>query len=313
VPLVLHLALCGTLYGWSLEPLIDALRSLIAELEEDGSLEQPDRVRSRLEALDRLEACILFGDSSQAGAECGEGEIYRRAKALYSKLERINFDLYEAMRNEIQRGAGHALLDRAIAESGPGLGAAGGVNAESYDYLDELVSGVLRLQDPKARTVELDEEMVHYQPTPARHIFDFVSRIGLCDRDMLVDFGSGLGHVPLLAGICSGARCIGIELEAALVACARQCAGELKLSHVTFIEQDARGVDLRSGTVFYLYTPFTGTILRAVLDSLRKEAASREFRVCTFGPCTGIVAGEPWLERDRVLEGSGVAVFRSRI
>ena len=38
------------------------------------------------------------------------------------------------------------------------------------------------------------------------------------------------------------------------------------------------------GTIFYLYTPFLGTILRGVLDSLRREAASREIRVLVRQP-----------------------------
>ena len=308
MPLVLHLAPYCTLYGWSLEPLIDALRRLIAELE----VEHPDGVRLRLEALDRLDAYHLNGESSEPFAEGGEGEIYRQAKALYSKLERINFDLYEAIRNEIRRGAGQDVLGRLVADAGRGLGAAGGVNAESYDYLDELISGVLRLQYPEGRRFELDAEMVRYQPTPARHILEMIIRVGFCEQDVLVEFGSGLGHVPLMTGIFTGARSIGIELEGAYVDCARQCAEALKLSQVTFIEQDAREADLRSGTVFYLYTPFRGTVLRAVLDALRREAASRQIRVCTFGPCTATVAGEPWLQRDRVLEGNGVAVFCSR-
>ena len=41
----------------------------------------------------------------------------------------------------------------------------------------------------------------------------------------------------------------------------------LKLERVTFIQQDARAADFSGGTVFYLYTPFTGSILRSVLDN----------------------------------------------
>jgi hypothetical protein len=301
-----------TLYGWSHETLIDALRNLIAELEEDHRLRQPDRVRLRLEALDRLDAYLFNGELQGAAGRSVEGKTYLRAKALCSEFEQMNLELYEAIREEIRQGAGHPLLDRLIAEARPGLGVADGVNAESYDDLDELVSGVLRPQHPETGHLVLDAEMVPYQPTPARHIFDFLRRIGLSERDVLVDFGSGLGHVPLLTGICTQGRSVGIELEGAYVDCGRQCAEALKLGNVTFIEQDAREADLSSGTVFYLYTPFTGTILRAVLDSLRREAASREIRVCTFGPCTPVVAGETWLERDGAREGDGVAVFISR-
>jgi hypothetical protein len=100
-------------------------------------------------------------------------------------------------------------------------------------------------------------------------------------------------------------------MEAAYVNCARQSAHELNLNNVTFIQQDAREADLSSGTVFYLYTPFLGTILRAVLDLLRREAVSRQIRICTFGPCTPIVGEERWLELVESLEVGRIAVFRS--
>jgi hypothetical protein len=64
--------------------------------------------------------------------------------------------------------------------------------------------------------------------------------------------------------------------------------------------------------VFYLYTPFSGTILRAVLDSLRREAASRPIRICTFGPCTPTIAEEQWLEPTGALDTDRIAVFCSR-
>jgi hypothetical protein len=306
------LMLCGTLDGRSLRRMIDELLSLIAELEGDRSLDRPDRVRLRIDALDRLDAYLLNGESPVPAAQSVEAEIYQRAKQLYNRLEVVNLALYQAIRGQIQRRDGHDLLLRSIDQSGPDYGAASRVNAESYDDLDELIGGVLQLESPEMRGAQLDSEMVPYQPTPARHIFDLIGRIGLGERDVLVDFGSGLGHVPLLAGICTVARSIGIELEAAYVHCARQSARALKLSNVTFIQQDAREADLSAGTVFYLYTPFIGTILRAVLDSLQHEAALREIRVCTFGPCTATVVHEPWLESIDSPAGGRPAVFSSR-
>jgi len=49
-----------------------------------------------------------------------------------------------------------------------------------------------------------------------------------------------------------------------------------------------------------------------VLDSLRREAARREIRICTYGPCTPTVAEERWLEVVGPLEPERVAIFRSR-
>ncbi len=289
-----------------------ALERLIAELEEDRSLDQPDGVRQRLEALDRLDTCLLNGELADADAQQVRTGIYRRARGLYGKLELANLELYKTIRDEIQQGGGAGTLLHWVSELGCVWSASGHVNGEGYDYLDELISGVMQLEEPETGVVKLEPEMVFYQPTPARQIFDLIGRIALCEHDVLVDLGSGLGHVPLLTAICTGARSIGIELEAAYVNCARQCAHALKLNNVTFIHNDARAADLSSGTVFYLYTPFAGTILRDVLYLLGREATRREIRVCTFGPCTATVAEEHWLSGSGPFQADRVAVFDSR-
>ena len=291
--------------------MISALRTLTRELEVDRSLGELDRFRERIEALDRLDTYPLDWEFSALDSASIEAGLYRRARALYAKLEATNLKLYDTFRDEIQRGADpNKLLQWTVKTGrvGDAIRLAGG---ESYDYLDELVSGILRFAKPDARIVRLPAEMVAYQPTPARHIFDLVARTQLTTRDVLIDLGSGLGHVPLLASICTGARSIGIEVEAAYVNCARQSAYELNLNNVTFLQQDAREADLSSGTVFYLYTPFRGTILRTVLNLLRREALRREIRVCTFGPCTPTVGEERWLEPVETREAGQIAVFRS--
>jgi hypothetical protein len=112
----------------------------------------------------------------------------------------------------------------------------------------------------------------------------------------LVDLGSGLGHVPILVSIFTEARGVGIECEAAYIESARQCARTLNLDRVNFVYQDARESDFSAGTVFYLYTPFMGSILSEVLDRLRREASARPIRICSYGPCTPVIAQEPWLK-----------------
>ncbi len=183
-----------------------------------------------------------------------------------------------------------------------------------YDYLDELISGVFQLEEPNDEYGHREFEMVFYQPTPARHIFSLIGLTALHATDVLVDLGSGLGHVPLLASICTPASSIGIELEAAYVERAQQCAQKLNLNmnRVRFIQQDARAADLSTGTVFYLYTPFTGSILSRMLNLLRREAATRPIRICTYGPCTSVVAEEPWLEAATAVETHRIAIFSSR-
>ena len=298
------------------DKMMHGLRNLIGQLEQDCSLNEPDRLRWRIEALDRLDAYLdeqFHRPLPAIVTQTVAPEIYPRAKALYARLELANSELYQSIRRQIQRSAGpYGLLQRLANQSSPSENTTSPTVGEGYDYLDELVSGVLQFEEPSTDIAQLPAEMVFYQPTPARHIFDLIYRAALTERDVLIDLGSGMGHVPLLAAICTGARSIGIELEAAYVDCARQSAQALNLNNVAFIQQDARRADLSSGTVFYLYTPFIGTILRTVLDSLRREATSRPIRICTFGPCTATIAEEAWLETVDTLEPHRLAIFRSR-
>jgi hypothetical protein len=294
--------------------LIDALERLVEQFDEDEALLlDPSQLRRRVEAMDLLDA--HFPDASQpiSDAASNTAELYRRARAIYARLEAVNCELYEGIRGEIRRGGRPDALLRWAASSVEMEGVAGPANGMGYDYLDELISGVFQFEEPDAEPVRREAEMVLYQPTPARHIFDLIGLTALTATDVLVDIGSGLGHVPLLASILTCARSIGIELEGTYVERARQCAQSLNLKRVTFIQQDARAADLSAGTVFYLYTPFTGSILSSVLSRLRREAAARPIRICTYGPCTSVIAEESWLEATATTAPHRIALFRSRL
>lgn len=274
------------------------LERWISELARGRSLDGRDRLADRLELMDLLEASVLIG----AGGARTDGPAILEAKALYARMESINRELYEQMRSQIRRGEVPDWPGRNVAVAG----------REGYDYLDALVNGVLRPDLGDADIADLAADMVPYQPTPARHIFDLIRRAELTSADVFVDIGSGLGHVPLMVNICTGARSIGIELQPAYVDCARRVARGLNLAGVSFLNEDARAADLSSGTVFYLYTPFKGAILRTVLDSMKLALEGRAVRVCTYGPCTTTVGEEPWLRADEPTSTDRVAIFRSR-
>jgi hypothetical protein len=286
--------------------LIDALQRLVLQLDSEPLLLEPNQLCQRFEALDLLDA--HFPDIQTFAVDPREAELYRRARGICARLETVNCGLYQAIRSEIQRGAGSDALLRWVQMEET----AGVVAGMGYDYLDELISGVFEFEAPDDGEIPRRPETVFYQPTPARHIFHMIGMTALTAADVLVDLGSGLGHVPLLASICTPARGIGIELEAAYVKRARQCAQGLDLDRVMFLQEDARTADFSTGTVFYLYTPFTGSILRAVLDRLSCEAASRPIRICSYGPCTSVIAGEAWLETSSKLDPDRVALFSAQ-
>jgi len=285
------------------------LRNLVDQLEAESARLTPSQLRERIEILDRLDA--LFGDRNAPvfQIEPEHAAALPRAEALRAQLEALNVDLYRSIRTEIQCGTEPELLLQLAQESVASQTPAGGL---SFDYLDELLSGVLALEEPDPPPAHPPDGMVFYQPTPARHIFRLLNLTVLTQADVLVDLGSGLGHVPLLAAICTGARCVGIEREEAYVSLARRCAQQLNLDRASFLQQDARQADLSRGTAFYLYTPFTGAILFDVLSKLQHESKSHPIRICTFGPCTEAIAKEPWLESDGQPDPDHITIFSTR-
>lgn len=292
--------------------VMNALEALLLQLEQDRSLDEPDRLRERLDALDRLDAFLSSRQDDGDRESASNASLHERANAMVARLEAVNAEVCQAMRSEIRQGGVPGWLLEQIAMCSRGGDSAFPLRDEGYDYLDAAVAGILPFGEPEAEIGELAEEMVFYQPTPARHIFDLIGRAALTEGDVLVDLGSGLGHVPLLVVLCTKARSIGIEYEAAYVDCARQCGAALNLSRATFVRQDAREADFSCGTLFYLYTPFSGGILRTVLDALRCEAARREIRIGTYGPCTSVVAEESWLEAVDTPQTGRLVLFRPR-
>jgi hypothetical protein len=291
------------------DSLQESLHFLI-RLETDSSLFEPHQLQKRLDLLDELDA--RFGDlcSETFAEDTFYATIDLRARAIRTQFEALNTELYRSLRFDIQCGAQPQELlswarNSACHQNGrPASGPA-------YDYQDELVSGILQLQEPAEVNSQPGYEMLFYQPTPVRHILHLITSSALSEADTLVDLGSGLGHVPLLASMFTGARSFGIEIEAAYVASARECAESLSLSRVQFIQQDARAADLSNGTVFYLYSPFTGSILAHVLEKLQKESTYRPIKICTFGPCTSIVAKEPWLTATAPPDPEQITTFQT--
>jgi hypothetical protein len=165
-----------------------------------------------------------------------------------------------------------------------------------YDDLDIFINGLFFFKAMPQQTKDLEPDMVYYQKTPARTVFDLVEQAHFTKEDVFVDIGSGLGQVAFLVHLLSGIPARGIEFEPAFCDYARVCPTELHLSHVTFINCDARQADYSEGTVFFMFTPFRGAILQDVLEFLRREALRRRIKIITYGPCTAEVAGQSWLE-----------------
>ena len=282
--------------------MIGSIRQIETELEaieRDDTLYEEACFGGRLEALEAIECSILEQVDHLRVAHGNTGTLVvlrERAELLGSRLEAVDESLFHSLREGIRSGALRRLALRHRLETYAGCGRPDRVqNRKVYDSLDALVGGVFLAGAAPGEPAHLDPEMVAYQPTPARIIFELVDRAGFRADDVLYDLGSGLGQVVFLANLLSGVRAKGVEVDPAYCAYARRSAQDLGLSQVSFILADAREADYSDGTAFFLYTPFEGDMLQQVLARLKGEAETRTIRVYTYGPCTFVVSRQDWL------------------
>jgi SAM-dependent methyltransferase len=163
-------------------------------------------------------------------------------------------------------------------------------------------------------TQNLQPGMIGYHPTPARVIFALIEHTHLSAADVFYDLGAGLGRVVLLVGLLTTAHVKGIEFEPAYCAYAQQRADSLHLSRVTFFNVDARQADYTDGTVFFLYTPFTGRMLQVVLAQLEAVAHTHPITLVTYGACRRDVAQQRWVQPtvQQAFAHDTLSLFRSR-
>ena len=287
------------------------LRQFLAGVGDVRHLLRPEKLAIRLNALDELDAIV--GDPELGVMKtCSGLGIIARANALRCQFEAANETLYEAVRSEIALHGNSSTLHLWLAELANVRDAGKPRPGLSFDLLDEIVSGVLQFYGPKEAGLLQSQEMAPYQPTPVRHILDLIAACSFSSDDSLVDLGSGLGHVPLLVSILTGIRTLGVEIQPDYVATAQEVTQNLNLSRVQFVADDARRTDLSSGTVFYLFSPFTGSTLADVLRRLQEHSKNREIRICALGPCTHTLQGQAWLLANNRADTEQVTVFKSQ-
>ncbi|HTH52457.1 MAG TPA: hypothetical protein VL495_00820 [Edaphobacter sp.] len=287
------------------------LQLFLDDFRNSRHLLQTQLLSMRLNALDELDA--ILGDFDPEGLKtCCDPELIARANTLRSQLEAANETLYEAARAEISLKGNSPAMDRWFTALARNRGAEGPRPGLGFDLLDEIVTGVLQLRGPGEAGPLPSPEMTAYQPTPARHILHLIAVCNLSNDDVLVDLGSGLGHVPLLVSILTGTRTLGIEVQTDHAASAQEAAQSLSLTRVRFTAEDVRRTDLSIGTVFYMFTPFKGSIFTEVLHNLWKQSKDRQIRICSLGPCTRILQSQTWLRAIRPPDTERITVFESR-
>ena len=155
------------------------------------------------------------------------------------------------------------------------------------DWIDEL----LGFEGPPPDVPDLPRGSVPYLPCGVDEVLAMVRDVPVRSGDELVDLGSGLGRVVILAHLLTGARAFGVEIQAHLVDMARARAAEFALGGVSFVHANAADLELE-GSIFFLYAPFNGDMLAAVLRRIERVARRRSIVVCAVGMEFQTV---PWL------------------
>lgn len=242
--------------------------------------------------IDQIEALLQKTDQ--------RGELISlkyRAEKIKAVLEEIDINLFQKLRDNI-RASGFAenkfknLVNKYVSFN---LDDNKHHNEPGYDNLDIFINGLFPFVTMPEQTKDMEPEMVYYQKTPARIVFELTEKVHFIKGDVFFDLGSGLGQVAILVNLLAGVIAKGVEFEPAFCNYAKDCAAKLNLPGVKFINDDARKADYSEGTVFFMFTPFKGAILQEVLAVLKKEAQSRKIKIITYGPCTSQVALQPWL------------------
>jgi SAM-dependent methyltransferase len=96
--------------------------------------------------------------------------------------------------------------------------------------------------------------VVRYEPTPTAVVRSMLELAAVAPGDVVLDLGSGDGRIPITAAREFGARGMGVDIDAALVARARENARLAAVDNlVEFSVGDMYAADLRQATVVTLF------------------------------------------------------------
>jgi len=284
-------------FGTRSTMVLAEIQADIQAIEQDVAIHQEINFNNRANVIDFIDFHIIdrIEGLLQNPEQTEELNILQqRAEKVKTDLEKIDNDLFTQLRENIRTGIYTGASFRKAIDQYFEHDVSPADNI-GYDNLDDFINGLLSHQAIPEATTEREPEMVFYQKTPARIIFEMATLAHLGPDDVFFDLGSGLGQVAILVNLISRATTKGVEYEPAYCNYANTCAQQLNLSNVEFINTDARLADYAQGTVFFLYTPFAGEILQTVLEILQKESLKRPIRIFTYGPCSEAIAQQNWL------------------
>lgn len=288
---------------------IQILESVFGALEQDARLRVEANFTARQNALHYLALAAQFIEAAPPSA--AGAALAARLTHCQGQLTALDAALFQRLRTQIQQGQFTPTALRLELERLTDYVRWKGETGHTADQLDVLFNGILDLDDAQfIMQATRHPEMVFYGPTPARIILLLADNAALQPDDVFYDLGSGTGRVPILLNLLTQVTTKGVEFDPALHQQACRALARLQRPNVTFIQADAREADYSDGTVFYLFTPFQGAMLQAVLARLKTEAQKRPIRLFAHGACLYDVEAQPWVRRTTARAAAEIEHYR---
>ncbi len=177
------------------------------------------------------------------------------------------------------------------------IASAESMTPEDRDHAIEAALGIDRPPADADIRRPPGDDLIGLHSSSADAILGALREAKVTRGDTFIDLGSGTGKAVMLARLLTGATARGIEIQRDLVEQASAAATRAGID-VSFTHGDARDAAIDDGTVFFMYTPFVGAALHAVLARLEAVARRRPIVVCALG--FELHRDAPWLVRRAV-------------
>ena len=224
-----------------INPLISQLQTRIETIGNEQALFEEVNFEKRAEAIDILEFHILDTIEGLFQKEYQNEDLKLlkvQADLLKENLQNIDKKLFLRLREELRKANDKKSIFREIISHylGDWIRKIGQLGKIGYDNFDVFVNNLLPAFSPiKPEALMPGEpEMVFYQKTPARIVFEMGELIGTESKEIFFDLGSGLGQVVILLNLITGITAKGVEIESEYCGYANECALQLNLSDVEF-------------------------------------------------------------------------------
>jgi precorrin-6B methylase 2 len=154
------------------------------------------------------------------------------------------------------------------------------------DIAFERRLGISTAKRVTAAELGYESESHHdYGPTSYRTFLKLMRALGPPGpEDVFIDFGSGMGRVLVLAGMLPVGRVIGVELSPRLSAHAHRniehVRQNLRCRSIEVVTMDVTAYQVPpDATVLYFNNPFSGIVLDAVLENIRRSLIASPRRI----------------------------------